>query len=136
MDYARNIQPFRSKMHFEELADALNGAEEAQNCSVTVDSTPNDSLNSNGAPSFPIPVAKSTFYVDASKGSDSNQGTLSSPFQTIAKAVTAARSSGKGSTIALREGTFYLTDTIQLGPADSGLSIRTTRTKRCGSVEG
>ena len=36
MDYAQKIQPFRSKMHFQELADALNGAPEARNCNVTV----------------------------------------------------------------------------------------------------
>ena len=42
MDYARKIQPFRSKMQFQELADALNGVPEAQNCNVTV-SMPNDS---------------------------------------------------------------------------------------------
>ena len=122
MDYARKIQPFRSKMHFQELADALNGAPEARNCNVTVN-MPIDS--GKKAPAFPTPEKTvATFYVDAVKGSDSNPGTMTAPFKTINKAVTAARSAGQGSTIILREGTFYLTETIQLGAMDSGLTIQ------------
>ena len=108
MDYARKIQPFLSKTHLQEIADALNGAQEAQNCSVSIpDSTSYVPYNRMAARSSPA-TASTVFYVDATKGSDSNSGTVDSPFQTIGKAVMAARAAGQGSTIVLREGTFYL----------------------------
>ena len=34
LDYAQQLQPTRAAVVFQELADALNGAQEAQNCSV------------------------------------------------------------------------------------------------------
>ena len=124
MDYGRKIQPFRSTKHFQQLADALNGAEEAQGCNVTLGSIPDGTVGNIGAPFFPPLASGSTFFVDANKGSDSNPGTMSSPFQTIPKAVASARSSGNPSTLILREGTFYLTATLQLGAEDSGLTIQ------------
>ena len=125
MDFARKIQPFRSKAQFQQIADALNGAQEAQNCNVTVDDK-EGVLAENTVPRFPLPSTSSTaFYVDAIKGSDSNSGSESSPFKTILKAVSASRSIGPAScTIVLREGTFYLSETVQLGAEDSGLSIQ------------
>ena len=124
MDFARKIQPFRTKMQFQEIADALNGAQESRNCSVSVD-VPEDGAGQHEPPSFPIPRGSSSaFFVDADKGSDSNSGSMSSPFKTISKAVEAARSSSKqASTIVLRRGTFYLSETINLNSADSGLTI-------------
>ena len=121
LDYARKIQPFRTKAQFQQVADALNGAEEAQNCNVSVN-MPDD--GGWKPPSFSVPRdSTSMFYVDANKGSDSNSGTISSPFKTITKAVDTARSAGQPSTIILREGTFYLSETIQFSPKDSGLTI-------------
>lgn len=77
------------------------------------------------APKYPLPRTPeaTTFYVDSTKGSDSNPGTLQQPFKTIQKAVMIARSVEGPATILLRKGTFYLSDTIRLGPEDSYLTI-------------
>ena len=124
MEFAQKIQPSLSKVKLQEIADALNGAEEAQNCSVTVP----DVLEEDGrkAPTFSLPNSEvsSSFYVDAKKGSDSNSGTMDSPFMTINKAVMAARDAGEYSTIILREGTLYLTETVELTSKDKGLTIQ------------
>ena len=122
MAYARKIQPFRTKLQFQEIADALNGAIEAQHCNVSVSDLPDD--GGYKAPVYPLLTSGTMFYVDANKGSDSNSGSMASPFKTISKAVIAARSAGQHSTIVLREGTFYLSDTIQLGADDSYLTIQ------------
>ena len=124
MQFAQKIQPTLSKAKLQEIADALNGAEEAQNCSVSVPDVPEQI--GKRAPSFPLPKidASSSFYVDTNKGSDSNSGTVESPFQTINKAVMAARDAGEYSTIILREGTFYLNETIVLTTKNKGLTIQ------------
>lgn len=123
MDYAHKIQPWLSDMKFQELADALNGAVEAQKCNVSAKPA---SQRSPKPPSFPVPVGTSAvYYVDANRGSDTNTGTMTDPFQTIPKGVLAARSSStKPSTIVLRAGTFYLEDTIALTEQDSNLTIQ------------
>ena len=125
MEFAQKIQPSLSKVKLQQIADALNGAQEAQNCNVSVPRV-QESEPGRRAPSFPIPKSKegSTFYVDAVKGSDSNSGTMSSPFKTVNKAVMAARDAGQYSTVILREGTFYLTETIELNSKDKGLTIQ------------
>ena len=129
MDYARKIHPTLTSKQLQEIADALNGAKEAQNCNVSaLGITDNDGIR---APIFTVPSeAASTFYVDANKGSDTNSGTMDSPFKTIGKAVTAARAAGQSSTIVLREGTFYLTETIELGMQDKGLTIQNYQTEK------
>ena len=126
IDFARKIQPSLSKEKLEEIAAALNGAEEAQNCSVRVPETAQPAQAQGRAPKFSLPESdeSSTFYVDTNKGNDSNSGTLGSPFRTIDKAVMAARDAGYYSTIILREGTFYLTATIELTAEDKGLTIQ------------
>eukprot|EP01052_Picozoa_sp_SAG31_P032023 SAG31_NODE_3465_length_4243_cov_8.202220_6_plen_133_part_00 len=45
-------------------------------------------------------------------------------FQSVAEAVAASRSMPKPLTVALREGTHYVSETIHLGPSDSGLTLR------------
>lgn len=121
MDYAHKIQPWLSDMKFKEVADALNGAQEAQNCNISF-SRPVQILPPK-PPSF-SPLHAATFYVDANKGSDSNSGTMDAPFMTIPKAVVAARKCNLGADIILRSGTFYLTDTIMLNDKDSELTIQ------------
>ncbi len=123
LDYAHKIQPFRSKTHFQMIADALNGATEAQNCSVKVP----DSYGADVKITNTLPLSAGltkTFYVDSINGKDSNTGSVKSPFKTIVRAVIASRFAGKYSTIVLREGTFYLTKTIELEPQDKGLTIQ------------
>lgn len=73
-------------------------------------------------------AATTSFYVDASKGSDSNAGTSSAaPFKTLPRAQAAVRaalasSPATGVTVTLRAGTFFLSDTLLFGPADGGAS--------------
>ena len=65
-----------------------------------------------------------TVYVDSAKGSNTNAGTLTAPFRTIAQGVNAARGGGN---VILRAGTYFQgahgLGTIGLTDADSGLSI-------------
>ncbi|MGN6711785.1 hypothetical protein, partial [Anaerocolumna jejuensis] len=71
-------------------------------------------------------TAFATFYVD-NKGSDANDGSKKTPFQTIQKAKEAVRTliaQGKlpkgGARVYLREGTYYVYDSLEFGPEDSG----------------
>lgn len=62
------------------------------------------------------------FFV-SDNGNDDNPGGLDLPFKTIAKAIDAPRE--VEGAVVLRAGTHYLDDTIQLTPADSGLTTAT-----------
>ena len=67
-----------------------------------------------------------TLYVDASKGNDSNPGTETLPVKTVMQAVKLSRlqrQAGQQALIYLRAGTYYLPETITLGPEDSNLVI-------------
>lgn len=68
-------------------------------------------------------VANATYYADPVHGNDNNAGTFSSPFLTIERALSASRVGPTPAAIVLREGTFFLQDTLVLTPGDSGLSI-------------
>merc|ERR1719266_521512 len=75
-------------------------------------------------PRFVTNLHTTNIYVDSSTGSDSNPGSIKQPLKTIAAAVTAARKSGKGCTIFLRQGTFYLRSPVYLNSQDSDLTIQ------------
>jgi hypothetical protein len=64
-----------------------------------------------------------TFYVSKT-GSDRNAGTVDRPFATLARAQRAARQAEKSDRIQIwiREGTYYLAQTLAFGPEDSGTS--------------
>ena len=127
LDFAHKIHPFLSRAHFQEMADALNGAEEAQNCSVTVPSWYGhpQNLQNTFHDHFPPQEDSTTmYYVDAVKGHDANSGNMNSPFKTITWAVEASRQSSLKSTIILRGGIFFLTETIALDARDKGLVIK------------
>lgn len=108
------------------VSDALRLA---LDCNITSASAPTPS------PRVAAPLraaAANTFYVDPAHGSDAvgTTGSVNSPFLTVGHAVLIARvtkPSPNGNAIILREGTFYLGattgGTIELGPADSGLTI-------------
>ena len=76
---------------------------------------------------FPLPshsTAANTFYV-ATNGNDNNDGSFASPFATLPRALKASRGVVGGSgVIAMRAGTYYLDDTVQLYAVDSGLTIQ------------
>lgn len=73
-------------------------------------------------PSFPLPPSGQGVYVDYLDGSDDNAGTKLKPLRTVGKAVQMTRQT-TAHTIVLREGTHFLTESVLLGVADSGLTI-------------
>ena len=131
LDYAASLQPFRSAAAFEEVADALNGAIEAANCSVR----PKAALASAGDSRVawaPLPRAgsgvASVFADPTTKGSDTTgDGSKTKPFRTIQRALKAVSSArawlgGRGGgaaphAVVLRAGTFHLGATIHLDSA-------------------
>ena len=68
------------------------------------------------------------YYVDPAAGSDGAAGTRAAPFRTLPRALAATRSGGPRSPgasacIVLRPGVHYLSATLNLGAADSGLVV-------------
>jgi len=63
-------------------------------------------------------------YVDPAQGNDKAAGTLDAPLRTVAAGVAAARRAAAPASVVLRGGTHWLTATLTLTPADSGLTIR------------
>lgn len=62
------------------------------------------------------------FYVSAS-GNDSNDGSITQPFQTLTRARDAVRDSGKdGAKVYVREGSYDLTETLSFTGSDSGVA--------------
>lgn len=139
LDYAATLQPFRPAAAFHEIADALNGAIEAANCSVApaqLAGSPNASRV--GWAELPAPDSGSTLvYADATKGSDTaGDGTEAKPFATIQRALKAVqtaranrnsagqtRASQTPFTIILRAGTFFVGSTINLDSTSSFVSF-------------
>jgi hypothetical protein len=115
-----------------QVADALNGAEEAQNCSVAPKVTA--SAQAPRVPAFPLPKSGYVVFADPSplRGSDSvGDGSPTRPFLTLERAVAAVRAkrapvgaAALPSTIVLRAGTFHLKQTLQLAPEDSFLTFQ------------
>ena len=69
------------------------------------------------------PSGTTALYVDYAKGSDSNAGSLASPFKTIQSAVDAAAHK-PSATVNLRGGTHYLTTPVHISAANAGLTIQ------------
>ena len=133
LDFANKIQPFRSKAHFQKIADALNGAQEAQNCSVSISARHGrghtNLLRQLRQKSCHTCDESKRFYVDGLKGNDTNTGSVDSPLKTMTRALTLTRLAGHYSTIVLRKGTFYLTETVELDSRDKGLTIQNYQTE-------
>jgi hypothetical protein len=68
-----------------------------------------------------LPTAAS-YYVNYNAGSDTNPGTLQSPFKTLLKAVLVSRST-PGATIYMREGIHFLNETVTLTAQNNNLVI-------------
>jgi hypothetical protein len=142
LDYAASLQPWRSAAAFQEVADALNGAIEAANCSVKPKAQLGAGSDASRVAWAPLPRAGSgvvSVFADSTKGSDtSGDGSEAKPFRTIQRALKAVSSArarlqqargGDASTrapfaIVLREGTFYLGSTIQLDSRFSFVSFQ------------
>ena len=83
-DFAQQLQPFRSRTSFQQLADALNGAPgQGEPCAVA----PSDVIEDGAVwpPAIDSVGANTVYYVDPNDGSDSNPGTLEKPFLTVDK---------------------------------------------------
>ena len=117
-DYAKKLLPRQGS--FQSAYDAL----QLEACNVSLSS-------GKRYPSRPfqfrpqIGVNAIEIFVSTS-GDDSNPGTMSSPVQSISQALRLYRlrsQPGSGGMVYLRAGTFYLSETVKLGPEDSGLTI-------------
>ena len=69
-----------------------------------------------------IPEAQAGYYYVAANGSDANPGTLTKPFATLRQAQQAARKAvgREAVTIFIRQGTYYLPETMVFTAEDSG----------------
>lgn len=71
-----------------------------------------------------LPSSSSTFFADASLGSDDNPGTAGRPFKSLARGVSACRSAAPGCALLLTDtAPFVLTQPLVLDAADSGLVL-------------
>ena len=118
-DYAKKLLP--SQGAFTSAYDAL----QLETCNVSRTSSKRYKPRSF-THSVALNADAVTIYVDANKGSDSNPGTLGEPVKTVMQGVRLYRLhsvSGQQGIIYLRAGTYYLSETISLGPEDSNLVI-------------
>ena len=114
--YAKKLLPQYGT--FQAVYDAL----QLQNCNVSLKS---------GKVYGPHPFHYNSYrdgveiFVDAENGDDNNNGDMSHPVKSIEKALKLFRSQivKSPTTIYLRNGTYYLQDTIVLGTTDSGLTL-------------
>lgn len=70
-----------------------------------------------------ILTAPNLWYADPVNGNDNNAGSLQAPFRTIQRALEASRSVSTPSSILLRNGTFYISESITFTATDAYLSI-------------
>ncbi|MBR9705695.1 hypothetical protein GOV14_01545 [Candidatus Pacearchaeota archaeon] len=69
-----------------------------------------------------IPAIQDTYYVSIT-GDDNNNGSMEYPFATIQKArETIRRTCANGVTVYIREGTYYLNETLEFDSRDSGVA--------------
>jgi hypothetical protein len=145
VDYAQQLQPSRPLSVFSELADALNGAQEAQGCSVAP-KPPADGETAASASrmtSFELPPPGAhVVFVDAAAAAVPKtaaaraDGSAARPFPSLQAAVAAIRAARKANGheqlsaaaaprayVVLRAGTFYLGDSgpLSLTAADSNV---------------
>jgi hypothetical protein len=123
-EYAAQIQPFLSAAAFAQIHDglelsALCNASFTLPAAAAVQSSPLALVSA--APRAAPPAT--ALYVDFTSGNDGNAGTQAAPLQHVAFAVLKARTMPQPAAIYLRGGVHRLAATLQLGAADSGLTI-------------
>ncbi len=122
--YGRKLQP--QKGAFKDLFDAL---QLGNGCGLP---PPSSQAGDEWMPpqAHSTPAGERVLFVEPWTRTDTEAAAARSErlptgtFSTVADAVAASRSMRKPLTVALREGTHYISDTIHLGPADSGLTLR------------
>jgi hypothetical protein len=122
LEYGQKIQPYMTPAQYQALTDAVS--------LCPGDVAPPFATSLQTEPGVPKAQLRSDvlIYVDAEDGSDANNGTITSPLQTLPAALAASRQARiKGASapgIVLRDtGTFYLNETLVLTAADSQLSF-------------
>jgi hypothetical protein len=125
LQFAGKVNP---TANLREVFDALDMI---RNCNMTAKDR--DALpGSKKTADFPIPTGALKCFVDPSAGSDETGACGASEgesmaFLTVNAAVAASRTSSANTTgkvVVLKKGVHFLKETIQLGPADSGLIIQ------------
>ena len=124
-EWAPVLQPWLNDTQKRELYDALLLGTKCKHHQVQ----PPAASPAAAAPKAAEPKG-TTLYVSASHGSDKASGTLAHPLATLGHAVLAARKVKGAATVLLRAGTYHLAETIELGAADSGLTISSYQDER------
>lgn len=133
VEFAGQTLPRLTAAQLQMVADALDGAQEAQNCTTpvppslaTIAPAADARDGVRALPRVPLPApGTAQYYCDAVHGSDSASGSEAHPFMTIAKGVDACAAAGSSAcTVVLRAGTFYQPAAIELSAANSGLTIQ------------
>ena len=131
MDYAQKLQPWRPASAFQEVADALNGAVEAQNCKVAP-STKHHALRASANAAerrvldYPIPSSGKLVFVSPAGANDGADGSEARPFVSLHQAIAAIRAERAAAgvteptiadraTVVLRHGSHFLAQTLELG---------------------
>ena len=125
LDFALHIQPHLNYNQLQQIADALNGSPEAQNCDVKP--TNNTQFKHSSAYKPTIPTDNVIEIFVSTDGDDTiGDGTLSNPFQSISKALShmvLTRVLNQYGIIYLREGIYYVLETIHFKPDHSNIMI-------------
>ena len=137
LEYAQQLQPFRSAAELQLVADALNGSPQygSYDCGVSPSELPaRPARLAQSAPEGALrdllaaapPAGASVFYLDAARGDDSFAGTLAAPFRSVERGVAACRAAAaaEGCTVFFRAGTYELAGPVLLSAADSCLALR------------
>ena len=128
LEYSVEINPSLTQRQLQDTADALNGSPRGvfYGCNVKPPSIHNTTFIK---PKYDPPSSTKTIYVDAKSGDDNiNTGlSLSSPLKTLQKAISTARKlfgPTNFKQILLRQGTYYIQQTIKLNHLDSNLLLK------------
>ena len=128
--YGKKLQPWRGS--FESAYDALQLS--SCNTSLSRQTVRHSSTAFHGEGGSAGVRKAASFYVDATAGDDGNPGTVDKPVRTIMEAVSLFRAGKKQLTdsgvIYLKAGTYYLTETIDLGQWDSYLTIMSLESEK------
>lgn len=131
---AKVLQPFRDAATFDAISDGL---ELGKLCGAGATPKPvqiDGGIRANRKTIHPLLPCEVRFFVDAHEGNDGARtlGNEGSPFQSVERALTAARASASSATsnceqlaktIVLAAGIHYLNKTLVLGAADSHTSF-------------
>ena len=98
LEFAQEIQPWLTKDQLQQIADALNGAQEANNCSVSPSSLKQIMQNSQN-PTWGdldgIYYDDNYIFVDYNHGKDINDGSINYPLKYLETAILKMRAKRK-----------------------------------------